>query len=559
LFSLGAVLYEMATGRHAFSGRTTALIFDAIFHKVPTPILQTNPKLSPELGRIIDKALEKDRRVRYQSASDLLDDLENLKTGRVSAKQIEVPASRPAVGPEQIDSLAVLPLENLSRDPDEDYFADGMTEALITDLAKIGALKVISRTSVMRYKGTNKSLPEIAKELKVGAVVEGSVLRVGQRVRITAQLIHAASDTHLWAESYDRDLQDVLLLQSEVARTIAKEIQVAVTPEESRLLAAARPVNPEAYEAYLKGRFHWYKLSREHIDIALEYFELALEKDPKYARAYVGVADTWLVRGDSGFVAPGKAFPKVMAALSKAMELDDTLAEAHTCIGNIKFYSEWDWRGAEAAYQRAIELNPNYADGHFFYADFLMSMRRSGDAMAEAERGLDLDPLNSFFQCFLGWYLLFLRRIDDAIAQLRKTLRTEPNFPAAHQGLWGAFFQKKMYEEAFSSVERFFKLLDDSEITAALQRGWENAGYPEAMRLAAEELAGRFNRAHVPAMRIARMYAHAGENERAFEWLEKAYEEREGPMIHLNVGWDWDGLRDDPRFQSLLRRMNLPE
>jgi len=372
---------------------------------------------------------------------------------------------------------------------------------------------------------------------------------------MTLSLIHALTDTHLWAESYERDLQDVLLLQSEVAQAIARAIQIAVTPEEATRLASARPVNPEAY---LKGRFHWYKLSREHFDTALEYFQLALKKEPNYAPAYVGIADTWHCRGDSGVIRPREAWPKGKTAALKALELDDTLAEVHITLGNFSFCYEWDWAAAATELQRAIQLNPNSADAHLMYADFLISMRRLDQAMAESKRALELDPLNPFMQCFFGWHLVYLRRYDDAIAQFRRTLRAEPNFSSAHLGLWGAFYQKRMYEEAVAEAKEFFVVLADSEAPEALARGYAEGGYQRAMSLAADKLAARSKLSHVPAVRIARIWAHAGEADRALEWLEKAYEEREPPLVHLNVGWDWDALRSDPRFQDLLRRMNFP-
>ncbi len=470
-----------------------------------------------------------------------------------------VDVGAPSAARGRIESIAVLPLKNLSGDPEQEYFADGMTEALSSDLAKLRALRIISRTSAMRYKSTGKSLPEIAKELNVDAIVEGSVMRAGQRVRITAQLIHAGTDTHLWAGSYEGDLQDVLVLQSQVAKAIAREVRVAVRPEDARCLASARPVHPEAYEAYLKGKFYWYKFSPEHLDTALGYFQLALEKDPNYALAYVGTADTWFARENSGFVPTREAIPKARAAALKAMELDDTLPEVHSMLGLVRFHHEWDWSGAETEFQRAIELNPNYADVRLFYSDYLFSMRRPEEGMAHIKCGLELDPLNFFFQCFFGWYLLFLRRCDDAIAQLRNTLRTEPNFPAAHLGLWGALYQKRKYEEALAEAKTFFALLGDSETAEALGRGCGEAGYPGAMRLAAERLAARSNQTYVPAVRIARLYAHAEEKDSALEWLEKAYEQRETPLVHLSVAWDWDSLRDEPRFQELLRRMNFPQ
>jgi serine/threonine-protein kinase len=557
IWALGVVLYEMAAGKLPFLGRTGFELSSAILREPPATLPAEVPA---GLRAVIQRCLAKEPAQRYQRASEVRAALDAAQSGAAiapPARQRAVAPRKRRVSRKRVQSLAVLPLTNFSRDPEQEYFADGMTEALISDLAKLRALRIVSRTSAMRYKGTDKSLPEIAEELNVDAVVEGSVVRVGQRVRITAQLIHAATDTHLWAESYERDLQDVLLLQSEVARAIAREIQVAVTPEETRHLARVRRVNPQAYEACLKGRFHWYKFSREHLNTALEYFQLALEKDPNYALAYVGIADVWTSRADCGFVPPQEALLKAKAAAVKAIELDDSLAEAHMTLGNVKAFA-WDWAGAEREYQRAIELNLNSADVHLVYGDLLILTGRSEKAMAEMERARELDPLNFFMQCFLGWHLVYLRRYDDAIAQLRKTLKMEPNFSSAHLGLWGAFYQKRMEGEALAEAKAFFALLGDSETVEALERGYAEAGYLGAMKLAAEKLVARSKLTYVPGLRIARFYAHAGEKDRALEWLEKAYEGREPPLVHLNVGWDWDSLRSDPRFQDLLRRMNFP-
>ena len=316
-------------------------------------------------------------------------------------------------------------------------------------------------------------------------------------------------------------------------------------------------MNPEAYEAYLKGRFHWYKISRGHYDTALEYFQLALEKDPNYAVAYAGIANTWLMRGDSGLVPATEAFPKLKVAISKAMELDDTLAEVFEISGNCKFLYEWDWTGAERDFQRAVELNSNYADAHFFYSDLLISMKRTEEAKAEMDRALELDPLSSFFQCFQGWHLIYSHQYDEAIARLHKVVRAEPNFSSAHLGLWGAFYQKRMFGEALEAAQKFFAALGDSDVVQCLLSDYAD-GYSGAMSQAAKMLAERASRTHVPAIRIARLYAHASEKDRAFEWLEKAYEKRETTLIHLNVGWDWDSLRDDARFKELRQRMNFP-
>ena len=457
-----------------------------------------------------------------------------------------------------IRSLAVLPLSNLTGDSQQDYFVDGMTDALITDLAKIRTLKVISRTSVMRYKGTNKSLREIAQALGVDGILEGSVQRSGGRVRITTQLIRTATDTHLWAESYERDSRDVLTLQGEVARSVAREINVALTPEESSHLSPARPVDPEAYEAYLKGRSHWYWLSREHLDTALEYFQLVLKKDPNYALAYVGVANVWMMRGDSGWIPPGEAFPKAKASVSRALELDDSLAEAHITLANIESLYDHDWSAAEREFRRGIELNPNSADGHFMYADFLISMKRADEWSREIHRTLDLDPFNPFFQCFYGWQLIYMQRYDEAIAQLSKVLATEPDFSSAHMGLWGAYYKKGMYDEAMAEAIKFFVVLHDGEVADVLTHGYTEGGYTRAMHLGAEVLAGHSKRSHVPAVRIARLYAHAGDKDEVLRWLSKAYKDRESPLLHLGVAWDWDFLRNDPRFQDLLRGMRFP-
>ena len=390
---------------------------------------------------------------------------------------------RRAAAPSPIESLAVLPLENLSGDKEQEYFADGMTEELITNLAKISALKVISRTSMMQYKGTKKPLPQIAKELNVDALIEGSVLREGGQVRITAQLIQASTDQHLWAESYQRDLRGVLALQGEIASAIADKVRAAVTPAERARLASARPVNPEAYEAYLKGRLHWYKFTPQEVDAALKYFELALEKDPNYAPAYVGIGYVWAARTGLGFISSREALPKVKGAALKALELDDTLADAHEALADVTFFYEWNWPVAEKEYKRAIELNPNYADMRIFYSQFLDVMRRSQEATAQIQRALELDPLNPYIQAVFGNHLWLSRQYDDAIAQGRKTLAIQPDSPDALGLLSDAYHRKGMYEEALAATKKTYVVLGRPEVVEALDRGYAQGGYPAAMRL----------------------------------------------------------------------------
>jgi TolB-like protein len=457
----------------------------------------------------------------------------------------------------RIQSLVVLPLTNLSSDPEQEYFADGMTEILIANLAKVRALRIVSRTSAMRYKGSNSSLPEIAEELNIDAVVEGSVLRAGQRVRITIQLIRAATDEHLWAESYERDVQDVLLLQSEVAQAVTREIQVAVTPEENRILASARRVNPEAYDAYLKGRFHFWKASPEDLDKALEYYNLALEKDPDYAMAYAHIGDVWGARGSFGFVLPHEALSIGKPAALKAVELDDGLAEGHEMLARFKLFYEWDWATAESESHQAIALNPNSPDVGFAYWWLLLVTKRFAAAMKQAEHALDLDPFNSTFQWILGWQLLFEGRYDNSIAQFNKVRATQPNFPMAHWGLWSSFHRNGMTEQALVEAKQYFVLIGNREGAEAMEQEDAESSYQTAMLQGAENLVAQTKLRYVQPTLIARLYAHAEEKDLALDWLEKAYEVREPWSVLLNVDVDWDSLRDEPRFAKLLKEIGL--
>ena len=352
--------------------------------------------------------------------------------------------------PLQIRSIAVLPLENLSRDPDQEYFADGMTEELITNLGKISALRVISRTSVLRYKGTKKPLPEIAKELNVDAIVEGTVLCSGSRVRVTASLLHAATDRHLWGESYERDLRDILSLQDEVAQAITKEIQIKVTPQEQADLASAPAVNPEAYRLYLQGRYQANKRTVPGFAKSALLFQQALDKDPGYSLAYAGLAETYGLLPFYGGASPKEAFPKAKAAALKALELDRSLAEGHAALGFVLFYGEWDWAAAERELKYAIELNPGYVNSHHWYGEYLSAMGRHDEAIAEIKRAQDLDPLSPLLLAIGGEVCILARRYDEAIEQSRKALELDSNYALAHQNLASSFLGKQMYEEAAS-------------------------------------------------------------------------------------------------------------
>jgi TolB-like protein len=455
----------------------------------------------------------------------------------------------------QIRSLAVLPLENLSGDKEQEYFADGMTEELIASLAKISALKVISRTSVMLYKGSKKPLPQIAKELNVDALIEGSVLREGGQVRITAQLIQASTDQHLWAESYQRDLRGVLALQGEIASAIADKVRAAVTPNERARLASARAVNPEAYDAYLKGMQHLYKLTPHEVDTALGYFELALKNDPNYAPAHSGVAQVWIVRQQLGYTAPREAGPKVKAAALRALELDSTLAQAHVGLGLYKLFCEWDWAGAEVELKRAIELNPNDPIALIHHASYLLIIERPEEGIAEIQRALELDPFNAFFQGVYAVDLAVAGRYDEAIVQFHKALRESPDLPIAHWYLSGILFSKAMYEESLAEVKAYYA--GDREMEEALTQGYAQSGYPGAMRRAADLRAALSRKTYVCPSDVAGLYVWAGEKARALEWLEKGFEVRDPNMIGVPREPTYETLRSDPRFQALLRKMNL--
>ena len=587
VWALGVVLYEMAAGGRPFQGETFFQLTAVILTEAPPPLPAQVPV---ELRAVIERCLEKEPEKRYQRGGEVSAALESIQTGVVAPwvawrywlrrRRWLAPAAAVvllvtvlagldvgglrgwltggAASP-QIQSLAVLPLANLSGDPGQDYFADGMTEGLITDLSRLGGLKrVIARGSVMRYKGTNRPLAEIARELRVDALITGAVLRSEERVRITVQLINPATGEQLWAERYERHLRDVLALQNEILSSITAQIKVKLTPQEQGLLARARPVNPEAHEAYLKGRIHWFKQTPQDVDTALEYFEQALEKDPNYALAYVGIGYVWIYRGSS-LVPAREAYPKFQEIQRKLLELDPTLPEVHEALADGKFYYEWDWATAEREYKRAIELKPNSAEMRIFYWDFLRAMRRPQEARAEIERCLELDPLNSFVQLQYGLFLLSSRRYDEAIAQFQKLIKTESDFPAAQLGLWSAYHYKGMYQEALAEAKAVFARWGDSELAEDLARGSTKGGYPEAMRRAADRLAARSKLTYILPTEMAKLYAYAGEKDRALEWLEKAYQDRESGLVHLQVDPDWDILRDAPRFQDLLRRMRFPE
>ena len=459
----------------------------------------------------------------------------------------------------RIQSIAVLPLENLSKDPEQEYFADGMTDELITNLAQISALRVISRTSAMQYKGTKKSLSEIARELRVDAVVEGTVMHSGDRVRITAQLIEASTDHHLWAASYDRDLQNVLSMQEEVTRAIVSEVRVKLTAQEQARLASMHPINPEAFQLWLKGRYYWYKLNPEGLQKAIEYFQQALEKDPAYAPAYAGLADSYNLLAFFNVFPPREVMPKAKAAAVKALELDDNLAEAQVSLGWAGFTYDLDWPAAGKHFERAIVLNPAYPLAHSYYSLYLGALGRPEEGLTEAKRALDLDPVSPAINHYVVVQLYLARRFDEAIEQCRKTLELDPSFTPVHGTLAEVYSAKGMYREALAEYEEYSALSGGSPRSTAFV-GYAHARLgqrSQAFRVL-EQLRAASKQKYVPALSFAIVYVGLGEKEQAFLWLEKAYDERTNSLAYLKVQATWDPLRSDPRFADLVRRIGLP-
>lgn len=592
IYSLGVVLYEMSTGQRPFREPLASRLTDAILHQLPIAPRTLDPRVSPELERIILKCMEKKQENRYQSAKELRVDLGRLlpsTAGAAPARRryrflapvnlwlmagvavalfaalavLNIGAVREKLlgkgTAPRIESIAVLPLENLSGDPEQEYLADGMTETLIAHLAKISRLRVISRTSVMRYKGTNKVLPEIARELGADALIEGSVMRSGSRIRITAQLIDAPRDKHLWGESYERDLSDVLVLQSEVARAIAHEINIKLTPQDQTRLGTARPVNPETYELYLKGRYYWNKMSGGNIERAAAYFSKAIALDGSYAPVYVGLADCYVSQADLGNLPPSEVYGRARAATLRALEIDNGLAEAHASLAVIRADYDWDWKGAGTEFQRALELDPKQVNAHQWHAVFLAKLGRFKEAFSEIEIAKELDPLSLPVATSAGSILRYARRYDEAIEELRRAIDLEPSFKLTHVELAQVYELKGMFQEAASEWSTVDVLSGNPKLELHYAAVRDAAGYQRSTQLWIEHLRESSKREYTSPMGMAVAYARLAKAEQALAWLEEAYRRRDPGLSALKVEPLFDFLRSNPRFQDLLRRMNFPD
>jgi len=470
-------------------------------------------------------------------------------------------AARPGSGQEK-SALLVLPFQNLSADAEQEYFSDGLTEEMITQLARLQPerLAVIARTSSMHYKGTNQTIDQIGRELGVDYVLEGSVRREGQRVRISAQLIRASDQAHVWADSYDRELSGILTVQSEVAQAVAREIRITLSEHEQTRLASTRPVVPEAHETYLKGRFFWNKRTPEGLRKAIEHFERAIEIDAGYAAPYTGLADSHLLLLEHADTPPEQDLPKARAAALKALEIDSELAEAHTSVAMIKFCQDWDWAGAEKDFQRAITLNPNYVTAHHWYALLMATTGRLDEARVEIERAVKLDSLSSLMRTAAGWRVYAAaRQYAQAAHELRLGIELDPLSGTARRRLGAVYVLTGKHKEAIAELREGVRLSGETPIAQAdLGHGYAVAGMQAEARKVLDELR-RSSRSHyVDGTRFALIYTGLGERERAMEWLEKAYERRDMGLIMLRPDPRFDPLRNDPRYQSLIRRMKLP-
>lgn len=598
IHAAGCVLYEMATGKGPFAEVEPSKLISAILSNKPFSPAAITPAISAELVRIIDKCLEKEPENRYQSAKELSIDLRRLQMG--ISNQSPHRASPPrwsqvkslglGVGmvsalvllliglnfhswrerllhtrdvPYRIESLAVLPLANLSGDPQQEYFADGITEELITTLGKISSLRVISRQSVMRYKSTQKPLPEIARELNVDAVIEGSVLRSGNRVRVTANLLYAPTDRHLWANSYERDLRDVLSLQAEMAEAVATEVRIKLTPEErARLTPTAHPVNPAAFDAYLQGSYALNRIGGRPVT-GIEYFRRSIAADPTYAQAYVGLCLAYIQMSfGHGPLPPAQALAETKHAAMQALNLDGTLAEAHSCLAWVQAFGEWDWTEGEKEFRKSIELNPNSVQAHRLYSWYLSAMQRHAEAIAEGARARKLDPVSlatGYTAASAYWWAGQLQTFASEADSLAKM---DVSYPGANHLLGVAALQTGHYEEAILRFQRAITLSGEAFQpwnSAFLGCAYARAGRRVEALHVLYRLESFSQNAYVSPFLMAILYSNLDNKDKAFESLQKAYSERNPMLAFLRVAPMFDSMRADPRFQNLVHRMNFPQ
>jgi len=584
IFSFGAILYEMLSGERAFRGDSAADAMSAILTKDPPDLSQTNRDISPGLERVVRHCLEKNPEQRFHSAHDLAFDLEALSP--VSTPTLAPPGLRAITRPRArlflwaagvaalaaavlwlrpgartIDSLAVLPFVNAGGDPNTEYLSDGITESLINSVSQIPGVRVISRASAFHYKGKDVGARTVGRELGVRAVLTGRIVQRGDALSIRAELVDARDDTHVWGEEYNRRLSDILTVQEEIARDISGKLRQRLTGVEKKRLTRRYTENAEAYGLYLRGRYHWNKRTEEDILKGIGYFQQAIEKDPTYALAYAGLADSYGLLYNYTGLASSETFPKAKAAALKALELDDTLAQAHATLALTYEKFDWDFSAAEKEFRRAIELDPRYPTAHHWYSLVLSEIGRHEEAIAQAERAYEIDPLSPIISNLRAAVFYNARQFDRAIDAARKTIELDKNFNVSPLSLGWSLEQKRMYPEAIAALEEAVRLSGRwIQAVAALGHAYAVSDRrEEAMRLI-EELKGRSERGQDSLVNIALVYAGLGQNDEAMVWLEKAYRVRSAWLLQLSLKVDprWDTLRSDARFQDLLRRIGFP-
>jgi serine/threonine protein kinase/tetratricopeptide (TPR) repeat protein len=588
LFSFGIVLYEMATGRLPFQGASSGVLTEAILNRHPVAPRQVNPNVPPALQEVIRRALEKDRKLRYQSAADMGVELQRLtrdsdsgwrsgeeKTEPVVAAVASLLASngkrraqtssaqRAAVRPQRVSktihSLAVLPFENTSGETDHEYLSDGITGSLINTLATLPKLRVMAQSTVFRYKGRKIDPQAIGRELNVRAVLTGRIMHVGGSLRIGTELVDVATGSQLWGAQYNRKSDDIFVVQDEISNEISGKLRLQLTRAEKKRLTKHHTENAEAYRLCLQGRHHWNKWTEQGFYKAIDYFQQAVEKDPGYALAYAGIADSYVLLGWNSYLPPREVFPKGKAAAMTALQLDADLPEAHASLAALLWLHDWRWDEAQLEFKRSLELDPTYPTANHWYAEYLMTMGKHAEVMARMRRGQELDPLSLIINVAVGWAFYNDHRYDEAIEQLRRTIELDPNYPVTYWILGLLFRKTGRYALAITEGEKGVKLSGGSPLMrAALAHTLAAAGGTTEAVQTLDELTELATHRYVAPYFFAGIHVGLGEHERAIEYLEKSYEEHSHWLIYLHIDPNMDGLRDNPRFQSLLRRVGLP-
>jgi eukaryotic-like serine/threonine-protein kinase len=586
LFSFGAVLYEMATGALPFRGESSGVIFKAILDGTPTSAVRLNPDVPAELERIVNKALEKDRDVRYQHASDIKADLKRLKWNTESGKRVALaePSSRRSrfarlliltvvlavlVGaalylglqrPRVVDSIAVLPLANAASDPNADYLSEGITDGLINSLSQLPNLTVKSERSVSRYKGGDIDPQLVGRELGVGAVLVGKLVQHGDSLSINVELVDARDNNHIWGDQYTRKLTDIAGMQEMISKDIAERMRPKLSGEQKAHLATPHTQNAEAYELYLKGRFYWKKRTEEGLNKGLAYFQEALQKDPNYALAYAGLADSYNMLGAWQFLPAQEAGPKAKQAALKALELDPLLPEARASLAVVKTDYDWDWSGAEEEIKEALRLNPSYESAYRWYGNVLNLMGRHEEAIAAARRAQELDPTSLLNSSNLGVELYRARRYDEAVDQLRKTREMDDNYYPTHRWLALVYIEKSMNEQAIQEAQKAAVLSNNStSALAVLAIAYADSGNTKEATKILRSLEAASRSRYVASFDVAAILASLNETEHVFESLQKSYDNHEYQLCLLKADPRFDRLHSDPRYADLLRRMGLPQ